>query len=77
MNVNSGGKEIDVINVSSTRSLISVQHLKLILILESESGVQVIVLGCLLGALIILFYTLQIVRCVLKRRKKPKEQKEK
>ncbi|CAF1339227.1 unnamed protein product [Adineta steineri] len=43
----------------------------------TNSGVQVIVLGCLLGLLVILFYGLQIFHKIRLKKKQPKEVKEK
>ena len=45
--------------------------------IETNSGIQVIVLGCLLGVLIVIFYGLQIIRSIRLKRRKPKEVKKK
>ena len=44
---------------------------------QTNSGIQVIVLGCLLGALMILFYGLQIGNMIRRRRKQPKKAEKK
>ncbi|CAF4655284.1 unnamed protein product, partial [Rotaria sp. Silwood2] len=44
---------------------------------QSDSGKQVIILGCLTATLIIIFYSLRIIRRIYKKCKEPKENKEK
>ncbi|CAF5022509.1 unnamed protein product, partial [Rotaria sp. Silwood1] len=39
---------------------------------QSDSGKQVIILGCLTGTLIIIFYSLQIIRTIYKKYRQPK-----
>ncbi len=44
---------------------------------QTNSGIQVITLGCLLGFLVIVFYGLTIARCIHKRKSNPKDEKKK
>lgn len=72
VNANFGGSATIVTNVSRVMSLNDGSLMPWIFV-ESKSGTQVIIAGCLLGVLIIIIYSSRIYRRIRNKRKQPKK----
>ena len=77
VSVNFGGSEHTVMNVSRGSSRLEYSKIWLNSNLESNSGRQVVILGCLLGVLILIVYGFKIYRAIQKRKARSTKKEEK